>query len=380
MKKTWIFIIILLAAAMLGACNLPGDEDTQPVSQADLILTAAEQTVQARHTEDALAQPTATWTMIPSNTPQTVPSNTPIPTKEPTQAEAACDVAEFVTDVTISDGTAFQPGEIFTKTWRFKNNGSCAWTSGYSIIFLSGDSMEGPASQSLTTGVVEYGDVVDISVELTAPDNPGEYTGYWGLRNASGVTFASNFWVKIEVEEVTGPTSTATVKVTVPAVTDTKTLTNINSGSVREDGSVEVVASVGDTAGDEGQQAFFAFDISGIPANAIIVEVSVDFSSFSTKDNPFGTLGCLRGYAGSFFPLDSGDYTTSPGTAVIRWCDEFELQAPGIAVGIKDSLQNSLGDSTYELHLQFNETESDDDGDPDQVQFGVVSMTVKYAK
>jgi hypothetical protein len=44
------------------------------------------------------------------------------------------------------------------------------------------------------------------------------------------------------------------------------------------------------------------------------------------------------------------------------------------------SLQDYVGDSTYELRLQFNETESDDDGDADMVRFGTVSITVEYAK
>jgi hypothetical protein len=39
---------------------------------------------------------------------------------------------------------------------------------------------------------------VDISVNLKAPSTPGNYTSYWKLRNAAGVTFAT-FYVDIKV-------------------------------------------------------------------------------------------------------------------------------------------------------------------------------------
>ena len=58
--------------------------------------------------------------------------------------------------------------------------------------------MNGPATQPLT-GNVNPGQSVDVSVNLTAPATPGEYTGYYKLRDASGVLF-SNFWVQIKVQ------------------------------------------------------------------------------------------------------------------------------------------------------------------------------------
>jgi hypothetical protein len=112
-----------------------------------------------------------------------------------------------VSDVTIPDGAEIDPGDSFTKTWRLRNNGSCTWTSSYSLIFDHGDSMGGPASQQLTSGVVEPGQSVDVSVDLTAPNTPGTYKGFWMLRNGSGVVFgigaAANiaFWVQIVVPE-----------------------------------------------------------------------------------------------------------------------------------------------------------------------------------
>ena len=48
--------------------------------------------------------------------------------------------------------------------------------------------MGGPDALALTQEI-EPGQTVEISVELTAPDEAGRYTGYWMLRNAAGVIF-----------------------------------------------------------------------------------------------------------------------------------------------------------------------------------------------
>jgi len=123
----------------------------------------------------------------------------------PTPASAAvCDGAQFVADVTIPDGTKFNPGETFKKTWRLKNIGTCAWTTSYALVFDSGEKMGAPASINFPGGVAP-GATVDLTVDMTAPSNAGHYIGYWKFRNASGVLFGIGvsankaFWVEINV-------------------------------------------------------------------------------------------------------------------------------------------------------------------------------------
>lgn len=119
-------------------------------------------------------------------------------------AQSFCDQAQFVTDVTVPDGTSFSAGAAFTKTWRLKNIGSCTWSTGYSLVFSSGEKMGGPDSIALPSSVAP-GQTVDISVNLTAPASAGAYRGYWQLKNASGGLFgigstaAKAFWVSINV-------------------------------------------------------------------------------------------------------------------------------------------------------------------------------------
>ncbi len=123
-------------------------------------------------------------------------------TKSATPAPSTCDRAQFISDVTVPDGTTFQPGTTFSKTWRLKNVGTCPWTN-YSLIFDSGEKMGGSDATIPTT--VAPGQTVDITISLTAPATAGTYRGYWKLKNSSGIPFGigsagtKSFWVEIKV-------------------------------------------------------------------------------------------------------------------------------------------------------------------------------------
>ena len=138
----------------------------------------------------ATAEPTANApaevpTSSPTETPAVAPTATatapePTPTSEP---DACTDHVEFLADVTVADGAVFGPHERFVKTWRVRNAGSCDWT-GYRVVFSGGESMGAPEGPILDTPA---GEVVDVSLEMTAPEGPGEYTGKWQVRSPDGV-------------------------------------------------------------------------------------------------------------------------------------------------------------------------------------------------
>lgn len=196
--------ISLVLVLTLTGCNLPRPNAT-PESSGDTIGTAAAQTVAALSTQ---LQARATNTPAASNTPQIiVATSTQVPgTATPTVAAKPCDRAEFVDDITVEDGTVFKPGETFTKTWRLKNTGSCTWTTSYRVVFDSGNALGAPASFNLPTSVAPDG-VIDISVQMKAPDAEKDYESNWKLQNASGVTFGlgedgtKKFWVRITVKK-----------------------------------------------------------------------------------------------------------------------------------------------------------------------------------
>lgn len=212
-----IFIFGLAFLSLTG-CNLPA----QSTQDANLSVTHAYQTVEARLTE-AIAQtpkftsspsPAATATATPTIGPPTAQPVTP--TSAATQPpEALCDLAlpGVPIDVTIPDDAQLKPGEEFTKVWRLQNAGTCTWTNEYAVVWFSGEQLDAPLSSALQEAVPP-GATVDISVDMKAPETPGTYQSWWKLRNPSGALFGigpsggSAFWVRIVV--VPGGTETGT--------------------------------------------------------------------------------------------------------------------------------------------------------------------------
>ena len=151
-KLTRPFHLFIVCAIFLSACNLPSNDP----QGAEANATFAAQTVEAL----LQTSPTATSTLAAGVTPTLTPI--PLPTNTNTPAPSAtpvCPQAQFVTDVTIPDGTVMTPSQGFTKKWRIRNTGTCAW-NGYTLVFDSGDSMSGPATQPI--GAVNPGQAVDI--------------------------------------------------------------------------------------------------------------------------------------------------------------------------------------------------------------------------
>jgi hypothetical protein len=340
MKIRNMFFLAVASMLILTACNMPGGKSAEQVQ------TAAAETVSAQLTQSALLTPSATNTQLATatSTASLTPAvtNTPFATSTSSGgATGGCDVAQFVSDVTVPDGEDHAPDSTFVKTWKLKNAGTCSWSTSYSVVFVSGNSMGGPASQNLT-GTIAPGTTVDISVNLTAPHEPDSYTGYWTLKNATGQTFGDSFYVQIDVTGSGGSSGTG------------KTITASNAGQVDASGTVSTGAYVGANSGT-GVQGFLSFDISGIPTDATIDEVKVDFSSFDTVSNPFASMGCLQGFAGTYFPLDASDYGASGSGPDMEWCSSSELSTVFINSDVADRLQDALGSATtLEYQLKFS--------------------------
>lgn len=338
MKFARLFILAT-AALLLAACNMPGG------SSAEQVQTAAAQTVSANLTQSALLTPSATNTTAPTatqaatNTP--LVTNTPFFTPTTGSIGGGCDSIQFVSDVTVPDGQDFAPDATFTKTWRLRNAGTCSWSTSYSVVFVSGNAMGGPATQNLTATIAPNS-TMDVSVNLKAPHENGAYTGYWALRNASGQNFGS-FYVQIDVG-TGGSTGSG----------DGESFAASNTGQVDASGTVASAAYVGANSG-VGVQGFVSFNIAAIPTDATIEEVQVDFSSFDTIGNPFASMGCLQAFAGSYFPLDASDYNASGSGPDMEWCSTGELGTVFVNDDVAERLQDALGSSsTLEYQLKFS--------------------------
>jgi murein DD-endopeptidase MepM/ murein hydrolase activator NlpD len=114
---------------------------------------------------------------------------------------SAQDAAEFVTDVSLPDGSRVTAGEQLEKIWRLRNTGLTSWNSQYALVFTSGSRLDGPAS--LPLGTVEPGQEVELQVTLRAPAAPGEYRSTWSLVNPQGERFGPLFWLTITAQRRT---------------------------------------------------------------------------------------------------------------------------------------------------------------------------------
>jgi hypothetical protein len=232
-------MLIIILSACAASATPPSSESIFSQIQAAVTATLAAQATTSA--QSATASPTAT--LLPTVTPLSYDTPTQVvilPTSTTWYGSYAtnygCEDSEFIKDVTIPDGTIVTPGEAFTKKWKFRNTGSCTWTSDFSIVFVNGDDMAGSDTEIDKT--VYANKTADISVALTAPEDEGTYTSYWQLEDAYGNTFGDTVYVEIDVEEGTAtstpkatstPTATYTAAPTstaLPTATSTPVITN----------------------------------------------------------------------------------------------------------------------------------------------------------
>ena len=221
-KAFWGSLLCVLL--LLSACG----PSTTPTSAAEYIATQVEATFQAQATLDMAetliarmtqqAIPTATFTPLPTATLLATPTTLPTATQQPTTAiyvppavtstptrTALCLHATLISDGDIPDGKEMSPNQAFTKTWTFKNTGTCTWTTEFDIFFVSGDQMSAPSVLDFPQ-TVKPGESVTISIPMVAPSAPGTYTGYWifadqgAKRFGIGTDGTGNFSVSIVVK------------------------------------------------------------------------------------------------------------------------------------------------------------------------------------
>ncbi len=128
----------------------------------------------------------------------------------PAPQAAACLSVAFLADVTIPDYSAMEAGKSFVKTWRVRNDGSCAWPEGAKLIFSDGDKLGAPAS--VAVGALAVGEKTDISITLKAPTANGTYQGAWRLSDDKGAAFGPRLTTLIKVGAGRTPAATATPK------------------------------------------------------------------------------------------------------------------------------------------------------------------------
>ena len=208
-------VIGLVGCRPADAGQAAGTDTPEP----QLILTAAAETAAVRLTEVLEKTPSAT--SPPATTAPTVTQTginetvIAIATQEvlltqavlgsPTATTAVGNFSgtpevAFVADITVPDGSDFEPREKFTKTWRLLNAGASTWTTAYALVFIDGERMDSPDRVNLPEDVPP-GETVDVSVDMSAPAEAGRYRGYWKLLSPNGKFIDNAVYVEIEVIE-----------------------------------------------------------------------------------------------------------------------------------------------------------------------------------
>jgi hypothetical protein len=219
-KRNVVAAAGLLAAALLSGCNLPnrGGDSAATGAASGAAETAAAVQTRSGPAIEATGAALRTPAGFSTSTPGAAGSSTP----SQLGTDESCDNrADFIDDVSVPDNTNFDAGDSFIKIWRLRNSGNCRWTPAFLLTFIGGNRLDAPSSVTLSTEVPP-GELVDLSLDMQAPNQSGTYQGFWKLRSPEGDFFGigpqgdQSFWVKIVVpapptsETSPSPTSTYT--------------------------------------------------------------------------------------------------------------------------------------------------------------------------
>jgi hypothetical protein len=223
-----IFLLAFFSLLVLtSACK--GGLTTPPTTDPGQIATQVAAEVAAQLTEIALSQPSATVPAAPAitETELPLPSETPLPpteaaptaeaasaTPQPTPTHtvppatstwmptATATTAPFACQITKqvpANGKSFEPGADFDTTWTVKNTGTATWDSNeVDYRYDKGDKLHQTGVYDLPK-TVKPGESVALVVDMTAPDEQGEYDTTWVLRR--GGLLLCTLTVEIEVKE-----------------------------------------------------------------------------------------------------------------------------------------------------------------------------------
>jgi hypothetical protein len=106
----------------------------------------------------------------------------------------------FVKDVTFPDGTSVQPGSVFLKTWRIRNDGANPWPENVVLCCAGGDFFSPPDLMQPIDSLLP-GTEADITLQLSAPERSGRHVAYFRMRTSDGVWFGHKLWADIRVAE-----------------------------------------------------------------------------------------------------------------------------------------------------------------------------------
>lgn len=218
-QKFLLYFIFLSFLVIVSGCTLSSFTQSGP-APAELTATYEGMVIDAMKTaigeitQQALLNPSATYTFtplpptdtsVPSPTPTsptpthteipstftplpptatTIPSATTTPTITPTRSDFNCQLAASSPPY----NQVYTPGGDFDGRWTFKNTGSEVWDKDQvDFVFLSGTKFQEYVDKLDLTSNVNKGDSIEFIIDMLAPNSAGTYSATWGLKKDGGV-------------------------------------------------------------------------------------------------------------------------------------------------------------------------------------------------
>ena len=209
------------ASGVVEAVNAYRAATTPPVGQqVQVVWLVTSPAAELAHETLSLTDPNYNWMVVAATGTYTVKATiagvergsvevavaeatapTPVPTPAPvadapsSPVSGDCLKASFVSE-TVPDGTRFEKGEAFTKSWTLSNSGTCDWPENTALVKISSDT---GGDDSVPVGTVAIGASQEIKVDMTAPDEDGSYTSKWALKVDD--TQLAEVWAVVAVGE-----------------------------------------------------------------------------------------------------------------------------------------------------------------------------------
>ena len=283
-RRLWKPILLLgLFLFTVIACGISFNGSDEKSSREDIEFQLTLEALQ--RTQTAAAAP-------PAKPPEDTQPDQDADSDDDSGDDTACNSSKFVSE-TIPDGTVYQAGDTFTKSWTLRNAGDCDWTTGYKFVFESGDQMGGSSSMNVPS-VIEPGEKITFQVDLTAPSADGDYTGVWRLKAADGEKLGQ-YWVKITVGSGGAPAP--------PPAAFAVTSVNLTTADTSIDAPacpIEVNVQAKITTNGAGTVTYKWQDST--PAGSVLL--SVDFADTGTKTVDYNVLVNLDDHIGVDIYID----------------------------------------------------------------------------
>lgn len=278
----WINLVVLAVMALVVlACGISFNGGDSGDSEIQQTLQALQQTQTAAAAAGGQTQSTQEPTDDSQEQEEQQEEQTPTITTTP------CNVSHM-TGETVPDGTNFDSGDPFTKTWTLRNDGACVWTTDYKFVFVDGDRMGGATSQNLSSSVAP-GESVTMAVDLTAPSTDGLYKGVWRWKSDDGKEFG-NYWVQISVGPTPAPFAVTGVSFYMSHTTiDTGCPNDINvKAEIKSSAAGKVTYYWTDSAGGSSSTKSITFTEAGteIVDYNVTVSATGDYWAKLYIDNP----------------------------------------------------------------------------------------------